>query len=124
MEIIVAEIVTFAVKRRTRKMRLIDADELLTDNTWTWFDEYGNYTAVGEIINDAPTIDTEPVKHGEWINRRITKKDVRHLETYGELVGYHDICSVCGFDIHEFWYATGKPQYCPKCGADMRGDKE
>ena len=44
-------------------MRLIDADELLTDNTWTWFDEWGNCTPVGRIIMDAPTIDAVP---REW----------------------------------------------------------
>ena len=44
-------------------MRLIDADELLTDNTWTWFDEWGNKTPVGEIIFNAPTIDAVP---REW----------------------------------------------------------
>lgn len=43
--------------------RLIDADELLTDNTWTWFDEWGNCTPAGKIIMDAPTIDAEPVLH-------------------------------------------------------------
>ena len=42
-------------------MRLIDADELLTDNTWEWFDEWGNCTAAGKAIMDAPTIDAEPV---------------------------------------------------------------
>ena len=44
-------------------MRLIDADELLTDNTWTWFDEWDNKTPVGEIIFNAPTIDAVP---REW----------------------------------------------------------
>lgn len=40
-------------------MRLIDADELLTDNTWEWFDEWGNRTPAGKAIMDAPTIDAK-----------------------------------------------------------------
>lgn len=38
-------------------MRLIDADELLQDNTYEWFDDWGNYTNAGEIISNAPTVD-------------------------------------------------------------------
>ena len=36
-------------------MRLIDADKLLEENTWEWFDDWGNYTAAGQAIADAPT---------------------------------------------------------------------
>lgn len=63
-------------------MRLIDADDLLRDNTWTWFDEWGNFTAVGEIINNAPTIDAEPVVrckdciHAEKMKPRLAGKVV------------------------------------------------
>lgn len=38
-------------------MRLIDADELLLNNTWLWFDENGNHTIAGDAIEDAPTVD-------------------------------------------------------------------
>lgn len=62
--------------------RLIDADELLTDNTWEWFDEWGNRTVAGKAIMDAPTIDAEP-KHGEWIpcSERLPKEETDVLVT-------------------------------------------
>lgn len=41
--------------------RLIDADELLKDNTWEWFDDWGNYTLAGQAIADAPTVDAVEV---------------------------------------------------------------
>ena len=80
----------------------------------------GTYAVALAMGIDA--LQAEPVKQGEWVNRRITKKDINHLETYGELVGYHDICSVCGFDIDEVFYAVGKTKYCPNCGAKMDKD--
>ena len=59
-------------------MRLIDADELLTDNTWTWFDEWGNCTPAGEIIMDAPTIDAEPVVRCKDCKHYIPSKEMLH----------------------------------------------
>lgn len=41
--------------------RLIDADELLKDNTWEWFDDWGNCTLAGQAIADAPTVDAVEV---------------------------------------------------------------
>lgn len=35
--------------------RLIDADALLQDE-WTWFDDFGNYSGEGQLIEDAPVI--------------------------------------------------------------------
>ena len=48
-----------------------------------------------EDINNAPTIDAEPVKHGYWIG------------------GGYDKCSVCG------GMELGRTDYCPHCGAKM-----
>ena len=103
-------------------MRLIDADALKKAIDFPWLENI----RLGKIINDAPTIDAEPVKHGKWINKRLTKDSIKDIKdgTYGELIGYHDICSVCGFDIDEFWCATGSPNYCPNCGAKMKGQEE
>lgn len=42
-------------------MRLIDADELLLDNTWEWYDEYGNLTVAGRAVENAPTVDAVPI---------------------------------------------------------------
>lgn len=49
-------------------------------------------------IDDAPTIEAEPVKHGRWID------------------GW--ICSECNYGSHE----PNMP-YCARCGARMDGDE-
>lgn len=41
--------------------RYIDAELLLTDNTYEWFDDWGNYTSAGQAIVDAPTADVVEV---------------------------------------------------------------
>lgn len=73
----------------------------------------GIYLA-GTIADKQPTADVEEVKHGEW-----------KIETdnYGcEYV----MCSVCEkeyYPIDEDMPCTAL-NYCPNCGADMRGDAE
>lgn len=70
------------------------------------------------IIDNQPTIEAEPVKHGRWV-----LTDVKHVVT-SRLEG--DIpqtltCSLCGFK-HEFSYKYGYSciwHYCPNCGAKM-----
>ena len=45
--------------------RYIDAELLLTDNTYEWFDDWGNYTSAGQAIVDAPTADVVEVARCE-----------------------------------------------------------
>ncbi len=92
-------------------MRLIDADALIVDLV-----AIKNIYPMHMIraINACPTIDAEPVKHGEW---DITEDD------YMGLVLMH--CSLC----NEEWCFEGKEEgidmqlenfnYCPNCGAKM-----
>ena len=51
-----------------------------------------------ELLEDAPTVDAEPVRHGHWIY------------TPTEPLGY--VCSECGKSSCGF-------TYCPNCGAKM-----
>lgn len=63
-----------------------------------------------KIINSLPTIETEPRKHGKWIQL------------------YHDNykCSECG----SWWGSDYNDEiindfnFCPICGADMRGEED
>lgn len=102
-------------------MRLIDADAL-TEKAY-WHGEHpdvGNPFAEGveavdmSDIDNAPTIEAEPVRHGRW-------EGTADGYWNGELV--YDIwnCSECGFDADG---ADEKPDwnYCPNCGAKMDGD--
>lgn len=71
---------------------------------------YIDYKRVISIIESAPSSDSAQSK-GEWIT----------IEYYGGVI-YK--CSECG---HEFVLIEGTPeeneyQYCPYCGADMRGE--
>lgn len=92
--------------------RLIDADALIpmmkyatTDSEIGVFPIKIGFNAITEVINNASTIDAEPVRHGKWIS-------------HGDC-GVTE-CSCCGWNIEECvsW------NYCPNCGADMRGEEE
>jgi hypothetical protein len=63
------------------------------------------YTAVYTLIISAPTVDAEPVRHGNIIE---TIKDGK----------YHREFSCCGRDFTQLtmWYM---PRFCPNCGAKM-----
>ncbi len=65
-----------------------------------------------EIV-DTPAVETEPVRHGRWIDRMV--RDWR--------------CSECGEPICKVRHVDGycyddKPNYCPNCGAKMDGDRD
>ncbi len=57
------------------------------------------------VIDEQPTIEAVPVVHGEW------KFDISGAGHY--------YCSVCG-GRGDFY---GKYNYCPSCGARMKGGK-
>lgn len=90
--------------------RLIDADSI------PWLVE-----GVGEIpvitkeeIEQMPTIDAEPVKHGKWIVHLDRFANGAEYFNYGECSECHDI--FYGMETignHPIW------DYCPSCGARM-----
>lgn len=103
--------------------RYIDADALydrfqnLACDDWnqgtgtTWANAYAE---AADVVDDMPTADVAPVRHGEWI--------------YGEdefgIDGYR--CDKCGFFVP--WNYASKNisyikdyHYCPNCGAKMDG---
>ena len=94
-------------------MRLIDADALQRHKQLEAFGN-GQYEDVevvyGNDIDNAPTIEAEPVKHGWWVRDGIDKWR----------------CSVCGVgDNYAYaWDGGGaklQDNYCPNCGAKMEG---
>lgn len=60
-----------------------------------------------DMVEDAPTVDAEPVRHGRW-------GEYEFFSLSPSLNGYP--CSNCG--QHE----DRKTCYCPNCGAMMDGD--
>ena len=94
-------------------MKLIDADALKAV-----FDEKSSVAVCGvelckaiiSRIDEAPTIDAVPVRHGKWIH------EVRY--TIDSLHSYQQYrCSECGMT-----YITNT-KYCPNCGARMEEDE-
>ena len=71
----------------------------------------GTMDAMDEIDN-APTIETEPVRHGRWVNRG------KDLEAHSMEVFDAWSCSRCRYYIHGNGYPKWK--YCPMCGCRMK----
>lgn len=104
-------------------MRLIDADALIV----LIKKRLKNTAIIGwlcSIIAEAPTIEAEPVRHGEWVT---DEYDSGEPEAYPAFLDVH--CSECGYDIGaesgQFGWCYGDPfpmSYCPNCGAKMDGD--
>lgn len=93
-------------------VRLIDANALRKDIHTSYSDDLG----ILEHIDNAPTVDAQPVKHGKWI----------------PMDEYCAKCSKCGWwqktngkcctghaNIHKAAY-----KYCTACGAKMDGDAD
>lgn len=96
-------------------MRPIDADALKsTIRKYEFNAPNERYKQGGEcvlnfympkIIDGAPTIEVEPVRHGEWEN----------------VPGMNSKCSECGryFPVDDFEDRPFDINYCPNCGARM-----
>ena len=87
-------------------MRPIDADEL-EHMLRTDFDTL--YETVFDTIQRVPTIGAVPVKRGHWESYYIGGDDLECIE-----------CSECG----EVYDSLPSYNYCPNCGADMRGEQD
>ena len=92
-------------------MRLIDADAFLKSE----IERCGCVPLIGSCTSDneifkfilekQPTVEAKPVVHGSW-----------ETEFTAFLVVYR--CSECNCAT-----ALGQTNFCPNCGADMRGGK-
>lgn len=90
-------------------MRLIDADALVEKVYW-----HGEHPTVDRLfadgvdavdvsdIEEAPTIEAEPVRHGYWM--------------CGDYYDIGDVCSECDWDSG---MVNPTLRYCPNCGAKM-----
>lgn len=115
-------------------MRLIDADELQKkigekiDYKIKWTLEQNVYVfranEIFDMIETAPTVvkcgitseglplmDLTPRQQGEWYRTGQSFINPNKFRNYG--------CSVCRYELDE--HIREKPNFCPNCGADMRG---
>lgn len=83
----------------------IEAGALLKElNDPDIFDTYNDYSMVFDTIDNFPTADVAPVRHGHWI----INSD-----------GYYPQCSECMSEPR----GREMTKYCGECGAKMDGDK-
>ncbi len=91
-------------------MRLIDADTIFNGEPLLVSDKtLDTIRVIIEKINNAPTVDAEPVKHGRWLKTGQSFVNPNKFRNY--------FCSECGTDLDEHIRST--PNYCPHCGAKM-----
>lgn len=64
-------------------------------------------TEIEKAINDIPAADVRPVVKAVW---KSWEQDKLPFKWYS--------CDYCGF------HALSRSNYCPNCGADMRGEEE
>lgn len=96
--------------------RLIDADKLWKHKFKSASERMdldvvymgGWNDAIDSIVENAPTVDAEPTRHGHWID---------HTYKYRYPVGRYE-CSICGAAHDMEW------DYCPNCGARMDERRE
>ena len=69
-----------------------------------------------DIVDALPSI--EPIRpRGHWI-------EPQQDDGMSDPIKYQVRCSNCGWDIDpQTWYEEMAHNYCPNCGAEMRGDQ-
>lgn len=89
-------------------MRLIDADEA-KNYLYEHLDDL-HMIAAQNAIDEMPTVDAQPVKHGHWIELpKALNRDENPCQ-----------CSNCKHVI-SFYYGYPKSKFCDECGAKMDG---
>lgn len=81
-------------------MRLIDADALMDAMRDEEFQTFVPLDEVDSVIDNAPTIEAEPVRHGKWT-------------IYKEC---SECCELALYNANEEFVLS---KYCPHCGAKM-----
>lgn len=104
------EMVLDVIKARGRYLG--DA-EIMNSMDKTALDQIEGYKmaldSIAEDINNIPPVNVHPVKRGKWI----------------EVTPKHSRCSVCDTTCLIAVYPISKgANYCPNCGADMRGNAD
>lgn len=100
--------------------RYIDADNLINELSAACMPIYekgitgilGDNSSIADIINEQPTADVQEVKHGDWLKPGNDPIDNKQW-----------ICSECkGLTETAYYCGHCYYNYCPNCGARMKGD--
>ena len=90
--------------------RLIELDDLI-DNI-DWDNDLQKWTLRGEP-EDIPTVDAGEVVHGEWV--------CKDLDNFRKVEVKCSECGWIGIENYDSYVDPSDFNYCPNCGADMRG---
>ena len=66
-----------------------------------------------EVVQMAPAVDAEPVRHGRWEIVIVSTSNPYESEI-------EEKCSICGRCVQRYG-AQPQDNYCPYCGAKMKG---
>ena len=102
-------------------MRLIDADYVKSKLNKSALGGHLHYYVCG-VIDDAPTIESEPVKHAYWVDIKFSEgvfKDNDDSDDIGISITSAK-CSLCQRYSEQLQqYSPHMPAYCSHCGAKM-----
>lgn len=98
-------------------MRPIDADTLweVFENAGWW--DNADRNVAQDLLDKAPTVDAEPVRHGRW------KIDTVWTFNSFEPEIVEEKCSLCGRYVQRY-RTQSTNNYCPNCGAKMGGGEQ
>lgn len=92
--------------------RYIDAEALKKDLTRF----YDNEVTAKKLIDEQPTADVQPVKHGRWINLTPMGQRAKQRMTWHGCVAW--VCSECN-GAARFFSEDLPYELCPHCGRIM-----
>jgi hypothetical protein len=93
------------ISRQSVITMLNKIENAVEDGEGYQFNEWVGY------VKELPTEEVQPIVHGKWYDKKMTIKGAHGL-AYGRWG-----CSVCKRKFPQ------KSNYCPNCGADMRGEE-
>ena len=84
-------------------------------------DYYDALMDAEDAIDDLPSADVAPVRHGMWVDvDRMQMHDLHGVLTWGNSF----MCTECSFKTFAVEGHMAQYRYCPNCGARMDGDKD
>ena len=96
------------IEREALKSKLKNMDATSPNKVYQTAREDMIYYFIPKIIDEIPSADVAPVRHGRWINEN-----------------FYTRCSVCGnMAIYDKYGQEVESDYCPNCGARMDGDTD
>lgn len=102
--------------------RYIDADKLMSEfHRYAWDTEDLHIDLIEDIVNDEPTADVRENVKGEWEEIEVVEEayDISGVKTWASKMK----CDQCRFTAIAIEGHFSQYNFCPNCGADMRGDQ-